>query len=225
MDTDLIDQQIQQIQLKANQGNQLVTVLSIPIEWEIVGVGTDAVVVRHPQIPSSVWKVYADERLDKKEAEYQVYQRLGTSRYFATCYEQGDRFLRLSYEKGPTLYQCLEEGIEIPEQIIDDVNAARQYAREKGLNPRDIHLKNVLLQDGRAKLIDVSEYMKPGNDRRWEYLVLGYRHFYSLIRGKKVPTWLIELVKNAYENQKSDQFSVIDFCQKFVHMFGLDKKN
>src|SRR5690606_23992909 len=129
-----------------------------------------------------------------------------------------------SYERGPTLYQCLEEGIVIPRQIITDVDHACRYARSRGLNPRDIHLKNVLLQDGRAKLIDVSEYLNPGNDHRWQYLVQGYEQFYSLIRGKKIPTWIIELVKNAYYHQASDQFSVVEFCQRFIQMLGLNKK-
>lgn len=221
MSIGFVKQQINQIQLQANQDNQLVTVQYIPEDLQLVGVGTDAVVVRSPLLPQYAWKVFAPQRIEKKNMEYEVYQRLGSSPFFATCYAQGDNYLCLSYEEGLTLYQCLEEGIIIPEQVILDVEEARQYARNRGLNPRDIHLKNVLLQNGRAKLIDVSEYRKPGNDRRWEYLVEGYERFYHLIRGKKIPTWVIELVKNAYYSQISEQFSVVDFCQRFIQLLGL----
>lgn len=225
MDTGSVEQLIRAIRLKPNEGNQLISILHLPEEFELVGVGTDAVVVRHPKYPAIAWKVFAEERVSKKEAEYKVYQQLGRSPFFATCYFEGENYLCLSFEEGPTLYQCIEEGIIIPEQVIDDVDEACRYARKQGLNPRDIHLKNVLLQAGRAKLIDVSEYAKPGNDRRWDYLVTGYRHFYSLIRGKKIPTWLIELVKNAYYQQRDDQFSVVEFGQRFIQMLGLNKKN
>ena len=61
---------------------------------------------------------------------------------------------------------------------------AREYVRQKGLNPRDIHLKNIFLQNGRAKIIDVSEYVQPGNDLRWEYLKKAYDQYYHLIEGK-----------------------------------------
>lgn len=223
MNIGLIEQQINQIQLQASEQNQLVSVEHIPEDFRVVGIGTDAVVVRDHSFPQYVWKVFAPQKVEKKSLEYKVYQRLGSSPFFATCYAQGENYLCLSYEEGPTLYQCLEEGIVIPRQVIIDVDEARRYARSRGLNPRDIHLKNVLLQNGRAKLIDVSEYLNPGNDYRWDYLVQGYEQFYSLIRGKKIPTWMIELVKNAYYHQVSDQFSVVDFCQRFVQLLGLNK--
>jgi hypothetical protein len=225
MDTGDVEHLIKQIALTANAGNELVSIIYIPAQFELLGVGTDAVVVRHTLYPAYAWKVFADERIAKKTAEYEVYQRLQESSFFATCFAQGGNYLCLSYEAGPTLYQCLEEGIVIPPQVIDDVAAACHFARERGLNPRDIHLKNVILQHGRAKLLDVSEYMKPGNDRRWEYLVTGYQHFYSLISGKKVPTWLIERVKNAYYQQYDEQFSVMAFCQRMLQLLGFYKKS
>ncbi|MCB8817474.1 RIO1 family regulatory kinase/ATPase domain-containing protein [Desulfosporosinus shakirovi] len=85
-------------------------------------------------------------------------------------YGRGFDFLVIRFEEGITLYDCLLKGIHIPKQVIEDVDNAINYVLGKGLNPRDIHLKNILLQEGKAKLLDVSEYMKPGNDKRWEYL-------------------------------------------------------
>ncbi|WP_162927771.1 hypothetical protein [Bacillus sp. Y1] len=58
------------------------------------------------------------------------------------------------------------------------------------MNPRDIHLKNILLQNGRAKVINVSEYMNKGNDHRWEDLKKAHDEFYPLIAGKAVPSFL-----------------------------------
>jgi hypothetical protein len=67
--------------------------------------------------------------------------------------------LVLSFEQGVTLYDCLLQGVRVPEQAIQDVEESREFVRSQGLNPRDIHLKNVLLQEGRGKVLDVSEYI------------------------------------------------------------------
>lgn len=217
--------ELKQIDFHANEGTDLVTINRVPPVFKLIGRGTDAVVVQHPDLPDRVFKVFASERVQKKEIEYLVYQRLGNSPYFSRCLGQGENYLILSYEAGPTLYECIEQGIMIPEQVIHDVEEARSYARSVGLNPRDIHLKNVLLQNGRAKIIDVSEYLNQGNDGRWDHLVQGYRDFYPLIQGKKIPAWLIELVKKTYYLQVTDEFSVTEFGRRIVQMAGFPKRD
>lgn len=198
MDKERLENDLGKIIFHANPANKLVTIESVPPVFQVIGVGTDAVVVSHRDEPGKVFKVFAPGREHKKRNEWVVYQRLGNHPVFCRCYAEGKNYLVLTHERGPTLYECLEEGIMIPEQVIHDVEAACRYARSKGLNPRDIHLKNVLLQNGRAKLLDVSEYVRPGNDRRWDLLVWGYYAFYPLIRRRKVPTWMIEAVKHSY---------------------------
>lgn len=215
-----IEEAIGEIIFHAHPENEPVTIEYLPPVFNLVGYGTDAVVVSHPEYKGRVLKVFAEDRLHKVDQEFQVYQKLKGSPYFARCYGKGDNYLVLSHEQGLNLYQCLCEGIEIPEQVIIDVEHARREARLKGLNPRDIHLKNVLLQKGRGKLLDVSEYMKPGNDRRWDDLVEAYYEFYPLIRGRKVPVWLLESVKMMYNRKTSSAFSVREFGRKFVRWLG-----
>jgi hypothetical protein len=225
MNSDVIESQLKQIDFHSNPGNELVTIKWIPPVFRLVGLGTDAVVVQHKDLPDRVFKLFASDRLHKKQAEATVYKRLDTSPYFARFLGEGENYLIISYEKGPTLYECLEQGIVIPEQVVIDVEEARAYARARGLNPRDIHLKNVLLQDGRAKVIDVSEYMKSGNDGRWDYLVQGYRAYYHLIKGKKIPSWLMELVKKNYYMQAPGEISVTEFGKRFIQFLGLSKRD
>jgi hypothetical protein len=196
----MIIEELSRIELKKKVDSQEI-VSKIPGMFTVIGVGTDAVVVQHEMEPTFVYKVYVDEAKHKCEIEYNIYQELKDCKTFATCYEQGSNFLKLSYEQGPTLYQCLEEGIVINPEVIEEVEAARSYARTKGLNPRDIHLSNVIFQQGHAKLIDVSEYRETGNDYRWEHLVEGYHLFYSLIQGRKIPTMLLEAVKKLYKQE------------------------
>lgn len=198
MDREKLEKDLDKMIIHANPQNKRVMIGKIPPVFQVVGVGTDAVVVSHPMLPGKVIKVFAPEKVHKKRREWKVYQQLGEHPNFTRCYGHGKNYLILDYEEGPTLYQCLEEGIPIPKQVIKEVDEARHYARKQGLNPRDIHLNNILLQNGHAKLLDVSEYLLPGNDRRWELLRWGYIYFYPLIRGRKVPKWLIISVKNGY---------------------------
>ena len=125
----------------------------------------------------------------------------------------------ISYEEGMTLYDCLLKGIHIPKQVLKDVDDARRYAFDRGLNPRDIHLKNILLHNGRAKIVDVSEYLKPGNDKRWEYLKEGYQEYYHLIDGKALPHWIIETVRKWYNQTPCESFKVHDFVKELVLIF------
>jgi serine/threonine protein kinase len=191
------------IKISSNPNNQPVTIHGNVRELKCIGVGTDAAVFQYIHLPAYAFKLFADDKLDKIQMEAKVYKKLGSSPYFSTCYEASERFLVVSYESGITLYECLQQGIHIPPQIIQEVDQARAYAREKGLNPRDIHLKNILLQDGKAKIIDVSEYLLPGNDCRWEHLKRGYEEYYHLIAGRAIPSWLLETVRKSYNTRQS----------------------
>lgn len=173
-----------------------------------IGVGTDAAVFQSLSAPQFAYKVYAEGKRDKLEAEAEVYARIGSSPYFPICHGIIDGLLVLDYEEGLTLFDCLLQGVRVPEQAIRDVEDARHYIRQIGLNPRDIHLKNILLQDGRAKLLDVSEYVKPGNDFRWEHLKKTYDEYYPVIDGKPVPFWLLDTIRKWYHhwNRYSSSF-------------------
>lgn len=207
------------IQVFKNGYNELVTIEGESDDLECIGVGTDAAVFVYKPIPTYAYKLYAVEALDKKQAEINVYQALAGSPYFPVFYGAGERYLVISNEKGLTLYDCLLQGVHIPKQVIDDVEAARVYVREKGLNPRDIHLKNVLLQDGRGKVLDVSEYIQGGNDHRWEHLVWGYDRFYPLIDGKKLPVSIIEAVKKRYYRLDPSKENLMDFAAHMKRLF------
>lgn len=213
---------LSKIKIKSNANNEPVTIKGIIKDLHCIGVGTDAAVFRYNYAPEFAYKVYADDRLSKIMIEQKVYQQLGDSAFFPNFYDVSDRFLVLSFEHGTTLYDCLLQGIEIPKQIIFDVEEARRYVREKGLNPRDIHLKNILLQKGRAKIIDVSEYSKPGNDFRWEHLKKGYEDYYHLIKGKPLPFWLLETIRKWYNQSNSKNIAFEEFMKKASKLMVLN---
>lgn len=197
----------------ASPNNEPVTILGVAEGFRCIGVGTDAAVFQSESHPELAFKVYADGKQDKLEAEAEVYARIGSSSYFSECYGKDGRMLVLKFEPGPTLFDCLLQGIDVPKQAIEDVEQARDYIREIGLNPRDIHLKNIILQNGRAKLLDVSEYIKPGNDFRWEHLKKAYVEYYPIIDGKPMPFWLLDTIRKWYHHWTKIAPSFDDFMR------------
>jgi hypothetical protein len=216
------DDALSHMKVSGKPNNEPVTVSGSSESLVCIGIGTDAAVFRYLPLPQYAFKVYSPEALSKKEVEASVYNALQGSEYFAKCYGSGDRYLVLSYEPGVTLFDCLLQGITIPPSIMDQVDQARDYVRGLGLNPRDIHLKNVLVQGDRAKLIDVSEYVKEGDDRRWEHLRLGYDEFYPWIDGRPIPLWMLETIKKWYYRMDSASFAVEEFGKKTMDLFIRD---
>lgn len=214
-----IEEVIKDIQVLSTKDNNPVIVKGFSEVLKCVGIGTDAAVFQIEDDTRYVYKVFSEDKLETMEREKQVYEQLGESTFFPIYYGAGSNFLILSYEKGITLYDCLLKGVHIPKQVIWDVEAAREYAISKGLNPRDIHLKNILLHEGRGKLLDVSEYLKEGNDHRWTYLKKGYEDYYELIDGREVPLWLIETVRKWYNLTPNGQLDLQEFVHKLIKLF------
>ncbi|KAB8129335.1 serine/threonine protein kinase [Gracilibacillus oryzae] len=204
---------INNINVIASSNNDPVTIHGNTDHVKCIGIGTDAAVFQLVKLPKYAFKIYAKNKTHKIEQEAEIYQLIGDSQYFTNCFGYTDQWLVLQYEEGITLYDCLLRGIKIPEQVIKDVDSAREYARSRGLNPRDIHLKNILLQDGRAKIFDVSEYLEEGNDYRWEHLKKAYYGYYYLIEGKSVPHFLVETVRKWYNQQKVNQENIDEFIK------------
>ncbi len=216
---ELIEECLRRVRVRSRASNEPVVIEHLPPALRLVGFGTDAVVVQHPVLPGHVFKIFAPETEALTGDEYSAYQLLAGSPFFPVCVGRGDFYLVLSYEAGPTLYQCLVEGIPVEDQVMEDVEAARRYARAVGLHPKDIHLKNVVVQGGRAKVLDVSKYVLPGDeDRVWEHLAEGYHRFYPLLRGRRIPVGVIELAKRLYKAQAPEDFSLDAFAGRMLRL-------
>ncbi|KGP70866.1 serine/threonine-protein kinase [Pontibacillus yanchengensis] len=193
---------LSQIMVYSNANNEPVSIHSVPEDMKCIGIGTDAAVFQSVDEPLYAYKLYASDKVSKLKVEQDIYRQLGDSIFFTKCYASYDNLLVLRYEEGLTLFDCLLQGIHIPNQVVKDVDEAREYVRGKGLNPRDIHLKNILLQNGRAKIIDVSEYVQPGDDYRWKHLKRAYEEYYHLVDEKSIPFWVMETVRKWYNQSK-----------------------
>lgn len=209
---------LSKIKVYSNPNNEPVTINGDADDIKCIGIGTDAAVFQSLSAPAYAFKLYAKDKINKVKVEANVYQILGDSPFFPTCFASYDEYLVLSYEKVKTLFDCILQGIHIPEQVVKDVEVAREYVRNKGLNPRDIHLKNIILQNGRAKIIDVSEYTMSGNDFRWEHLKKGYEQYYHLIDGNSVPFWLVETIRKWYNNRVDNSSSYEEFTKNILKL-------
>lgn len=207
------------IQVFSSPNNGPVQVVGSAPNLQLIGIGTDGAVFRSLHAPQFAYKLYAADKLDRAKREAAVYKIIDGSPYFPTCYAAYSNILVLSFEKGPTLYDCLLQGIPVPKEVIQEVEEARAFIRSKGLNPRDIHLKNIILQNGHAKLIDVSEYTVAGDDYRWEHLKRGYEQFYHLIEGNTIPLWLVSTCQKWYNQQRGHaSFSYEEFTKTLLKL-------
>lgn len=177
-----------------------VVVHYVPPPWQVLGTGNYAAVFYHPDFPDQVVKVYAPGRSGQQE-EIQVYRRLGPHPAFSQLLYAGDEFLVLKRLHGITLYNAMHLGIPIPKQVIQDIDEALRYARQRGLFPHDVHGRNVMMQDGRGLVVDVSDFLHQETCSAWKDLKTAYywlyRPFLSPLR-VRVPYFMLDLVRLVY---------------------------
>jgi hypothetical protein len=120
------------LQVVSLNPHQPVVVTHLPPPWSCLGQGNYAAVFCHPRDRDRVVKVYAPGR-PGIEAEAEVYRRLGPHPAYSQCFHAGDTYLVLKRLPGTTLYDCAHQGLYIPPQVIDDIDQALAYARDRGL--------------------------------------------------------------------------------------------
>ncbi|WP_423410657.1 protein kinase family protein [Heyndrickxia sp. MSNUG] len=139
------------------------------------------------------------ERIAAEEAE--IYKELKGNPFFPAMHESGKNYLVMDYVQGTTLFNCLVKGIPIASEHIKEVDNALQLAREKGLNPSDIHLRNIIVTpEGDVRLIDVARFRQSKKCSQWDDLKIAFYKFYRHKRfPKKVPQYAMNLVAFFYK--------------------------
>jgi hypothetical protein len=195
----LVEQELlPQLEIESIDPHDPIEVYRLPGPWKLVGTGNYAVVTTHPDFDDVVVKVYAPGRPGLEE-EAEVYRRLGSHPAYSECLYEGKTYLILRRLTGINLYNCLLRGIRIPKQVIADIDAALAYARSKGLNPHDVHGKNVMLKDGRGMVVDVSDFLKEESCFMWDDLKKAYRLlYYAPLYRRPIPSWLLTAVRKGY---------------------------
>jgi hypothetical protein len=190
-----------QLQLHSNSThNDPVTIDRVPTPWQKLGAGNYAAVFAHPDYLHQVVKIYAPG-MPGFEEEIEVYRRLGTHPAFSECLYAGKNFLVLKRLYGTTLYDSVHQGLSIPPQVIIDIDRALDDARARGLNPSDIHGRNVMMDRGRGFVVDVSDFLQQGTCLKWRDLKRAYYWLYRpIIQPLKlrIPYPLLDVVRKSY---------------------------
>lgn len=139
--------------------------------------------------------------------ERAVYERLGAHPAFSVCLTAGPGWLALRRLDGLTLYDAVIAGRPIPAQVMRDIDAALAHARDRGLNPQDVHGRNVMVgSDGTGLVVDVSDFLRAGSCRKWRDVRLGYHLLYRpllapLARlGVGVSPSLLDVARHTYRS-------------------------
>jgi hypothetical protein len=172
----------------------------LPQPWQLLGTGNYAAVVYHPDYPDLVVKIYAPQRPGFTE-EVEVYRRLGSHPAFSQCFYAESNFLILKRLYGTTLYDCLHLGLPIPEQVIRDIDAALEYAQSHGLQPNDVHGRNVMMSEGRGLVVDISDFLHQEPCSKWNDLKIAYYWFYLPFLYPlrlRVPYYALNFVRKCY---------------------------
>ncbi len=195
---------LQTVTIRSISHGEPVRVEAEPQGWKTLGAGNYAAVFVSEQYPDIAVKVYAEGR-EGWESECEVYRLIGRHPAYSECYYadrcNGHSYLLLKRLTGKTLYQCVLEGEIIPKQVIDDIDAALDYARSQGLHPHDVHGKNVMVKDGRGLVVDISDFLKTDPCAMWDDLKKAYNRIYMPFLSKKpvpVPAWVMNGVRKGY---------------------------
>ncbi|MCQ4087456.1 serine/threonine protein kinase [Saccharibacillus sp. JS10] len=176
-----------------------------PTGWTLLGIGNYAAVFEHTSLPGKVVKIYAPGRSGWEE-ECEVYRKLGSHPAYSTLYGAdivGDKsYLVLKKLEGKTFYNCLRDGTYIPSKAVEDVDNALDYARSRGLNPKDVHGKNVMLKNGRGLVVDISDFLQPDRCVMWKDFKKAYSKLYRPLMPKKhtfaMPDWSMNMIRHLY---------------------------
>jgi predicted Ser/Thr protein kinase len=169
-------------------------------ELEIIGKGRSAYVFRVRGADQAI-KVFFPtyQFLAKEEAD--IYSLLQGNDYYPKLYDTGHNYLVIDYISGNTLFECLVKGIQINDHHIKAVDKALMVAKEKGLNPSDIHLRNIMITtEGRIKLIDVARFHQVKHCSQWDDLKQAYHSFYRRLPNK-YPEFVLNLIAFLYKKR------------------------
>lgn len=187
------------------QGKQGVKVTKCHQHLELHGIGRSAAVFRLKGT-NLVIKVFFPSHTKIAKEEAAIYKTLGNLPIYPRLYESGENYIVIDYIEGKTLFECLCEGIWISADYIQQVDDALVAAREIGLTPSDVHLRNIIISPGgRLHLIDLARFRQGQKvDHQWEDLKRMYRFYRLRFVPKRYPESFLNMVAYLYRTFITD---------------------
>ncbi|VWX38566.1 lipopolysaccharide core heptose(II) kinase RfaY [Exiguobacterium oxidotolerans] len=187
------------ITIESNGQTQLITGQPPELDW--IGTGRSAFVFRIQGTDRVIKKFFPSHR-HLAVLEGAIYEQLSSFSTYAKQYAYGADYLVIEYIEGQTLFDCLVNGTLIPRDVIRAVDQALADARSVGLNPSDIHLRNIMLTKDGTRIIDVARFRQTEPCSQWDDLKRGYDYFYcKSYFPKKLPEAFLNTVADIYKRR------------------------
>ncbi|EZH64776.1 serine/threonine protein kinase [Bacillaceae bacterium JMAK1] len=172
-------------------------------DLSICGIGRSAVVFKIKE-QKRVIKVYYPPYQHVAKNEQINYKKVAGDPRYPKLYEVGHNYIVLDYIEGKTFFQCLQEGVPILPEHVKQVDDALLFARNRGLNPSDIHLHNLIItKRGDVCIIDIARFSQSKPCEQWNDLKTGYyRYYHKAYFPSKLPKWLMNVVAALYRTHK-----------------------
>ncbi|MGP7815823.1 protein kinase family protein [Niallia sp. 01092] len=171
-------------------------------DLELIGKGRSAFVfkIKHTDL---VIKVFFNKYKHLAKTEGEIYETVKGIPFFPQIHEIGENYIVIDYIKGKTLFDCLIEGIIITEPHIKEADKAILLSKQKGLNPSDIHLKNIILtKRNEIKIIDLARFRQVKKCTQWSDLKKAYYKLYQKrFFPKKVSKYILHIIRILYKKQ------------------------
>ncbi|WP_078429727.1 serine/threonine protein kinase [Alkalihalobacterium alkalinitrilicum] len=166
---------------------------------ELIGTGKSAAVFKVSSTKLAI-KVFYPQYTNLANVEADIYRKLNGIDYYPTLHADGPNYVVIDLIEGNTLYSCLNKGIEVHEKVINEVDNALRFAKKRGLNPSDVHLKNIFITpDSAVRIVDVARFTQEAPCPKWKDTKKAYYKFYRRgILPKKMPTFLLDTIGRIY---------------------------
>lgn len=185
----------------SRKGNDIVLV-DKDFSLDLIGEGRSAFVFRIRSTDLALKVFFPDfHHIALEEAD--IYSELEGIDFFPTLHGAGENFIVIDYIKGNTLFDCLCKGIKVSKYHIEEIDFALQQAGKRGLNPSDIHLRNLLVTNQNTiKIIDVARFRQTKNCNQWaDIKTVFYKFYLSPLFPKKIPSYILNRIAGLYKNQ------------------------
>lgn len=169
---------------------------------KLIGTGRSAFVFRISNSSKAIKVFFPDFTYIAKE-EAEIYKVLQEIPFFPTIFDSGLNYIVMDFIEGRTLFECVNQGIPITTDHIKEIDDALLLASSKGLNPSDIHLRNIFITSNNdIKLIDVARFRQTKNCTQWSDLKSAYLLYYKKrLFPKKIPATIMNTVAFIYKKQ------------------------
>ncbi|PLT32998.1 serine/threonine protein kinase [Bacillus sp. V5-8f] len=167
---------------------------------ELIGEGRSAYVFRIRSTNKAL-KVFFPDHIHVAREEAEIYKILKGIPYYPTLYDSGENYLVIDFIEGKTLFECLVHGIQVSQEQVNEIDHALHLARKEGLNPSDIHLRNILItSDQEIKVIDVARFRQTKQCRQWKDLKSAfYKAYVKPFFPKKIPASILNFIAALYK--------------------------